>query len=167
MIKGKSWIAVVIALMLLTVHLASSAQTVHAAGEETQIAATLFVLKNESEVSNAKIHWAPVQGATAYELYRSENSAPYTLLQTLKGITTDDYDLNLGSTYKYQVKAYVGTSLLTSAVSPDYIPYSLPDNLTTFDNTTQSTLMLPNELKVGVPTTGLTLYKSHPVDSAK
>lgn len=62
MIKGKSWMAIVIALMLLTVHLTSSAQTVHAAaGEETKIAATLFVLKNESEVSNAKIHWAPVQ----------------------------------------------------------------------------------------------------------
>ena len=43
MIKGKSWMAIVIALMLLTVHLTSSAQTVHAAGEETHIAATLFV----------------------------------------------------------------------------------------------------------------------------
>ncbi|MEK4365904.1 discoidin domain-containing protein [Paenibacillus sp. FSL M8-0212] len=149
MIKGKSWMAIVIALMLLTVHLTSSAQTVHAAGEETHIAATLFVLKNESEVSNAKIHWAPVQGATAYELYRSENDEPYQLLQTLTGITTDDYDLNIGNTYKYQVKAYGGTSLLTSAVSPEYTPYSLPENLTTFDNTTQSTLMLPNELKVG------------------
>ncbi|MFX3649953.1 MAG: discoidin domain-containing protein [Paenibacillus sp.] len=149
MIKGKSWMAIVIALMLLTVHLTSSAQTVHAAGEETKIAATLFLLKNESEVSNAKIHWAPVQGATAYELYRSENNAPYTLLQTLTGITTDAYELNMGNTYKYQVKAYGGTSLLTSAVSPEYTPYSLPANLTTFDNTTQSTLMLPNELKVG------------------
>ncbi|WKL01947.1 hypothetical protein Q0F98_37185 [Paenibacillus amylolyticus] len=47
MIKGKSWMAIVIALMLLTVHLTSSVQTVHAAGEETKIAATLFVLKNE------------------------------------------------------------------------------------------------------------------------
>ncbi|WP_340029413.1 discoidin domain-containing protein [Paenibacillus sp. FSL H7-0940] len=150
MIKGKSWMAIVIALMLLTVHLTSSAQTVHAAtGEETKIAATLFVLKNETEVSNAKIHWAPVQGATAYELYRSENNAPYTLLQTLTGTMTDDYDLNIGSSYKYQVKSYGGTSLLTSAVSPEYTPYSLPENLTTFDNTTQSTLMLPNELKVG------------------
>ncbi|WP_145326121.1 discoidin domain-containing protein [Paenibacillus xylanexedens] len=150
MIKGKSWIAIAIVLMLLTLQLTSSAQTVHAAaGEETHIAATLFVLKNESEVSNAKIHWAPVTGATAYELYRSENNAPYTLLQTLTGITTDDYDLNIGSTYKYQVKAYGGTSFIASAVSPEYTPYSLPENLTTFDNTTQSTLMLPNELKVG------------------
>lgn len=150
MIKGKSWMAIAIALMLLTLQLTSSAQTVHAAaGEETHIAATLFVLKNESEVSNAKIHWAPVAGATAYELYRSENNAPYTLLQTLTGITTDDYDLNIGSTYKYQVKAYGGTSLIASAVSPEYTPYTLPENLTTFDNTTQSTLMLPNELKVG------------------
>ncbi|MGE6663670.1 family 43 glycosylhydrolase [Paenibacillus xylanexedens] len=149
MIKGKSWMAIVIALMLLTVHLTSSAQTVHAAGEETHIAATLFVLKTESEVSNAKIHWAPVQGATAYELYRSENDEPYQLLQTLTGTTSDDYDLNIGSSYKYQVKAYGGTSLLTSAVSPEYTPYSLPENLTTFDNTTQSTLMLSNELKVG------------------
>ncbi|MDR6717050.1 discoidin domain-containing protein [Paenibacillus sp. 2003] len=150
MIKGKSWMAIVIALMLLTVHLTFSAQTVHAAaGEETKIAATLFVLKNESEVSNAKIHWAPVQGATAYELYRSENNAPYTLLQTLTGTTTDDYELNIGNTYKYQVKAYAGTSLLTSAVSPECTPYSLPEDLTTFDNTTQSTLKLPNELKVG------------------
>ncbi|WKL01948.1 family 43 glycosylhydrolase [Paenibacillus amylolyticus] len=82
-------------------------------------------------------------------MYRSENNAPYTLLQTLNGTTTDDYDLNIGNTYKYQVKAYGGTSLLTSAVSPEYTPYSLPENLTTFDNTTQSTLMLPNELKVG------------------
>lgn len=37
MIKGKSWMAIVIALMLLTVHLTSSAQTVHSAGEETHI----------------------------------------------------------------------------------------------------------------------------------
>ncbi|MBT2770963.1 discoidin domain-containing protein [Halomonas sp. ISL-60] len=150
MIKGKSWIAIVIAFMLLTFHLSSSAQTVHAAAsEETNIAATLFMLKNETEVSNAKIHWAPVQGTTAYELYRSENNEPYTLLQTLTGTTMDDYDLNIGSTYKYQVKAYGGTSLLTSAVSPEYTPYTLPENLTTFDNTTKSTLNLPNELKVG------------------
>lgn len=149
MIKGKQGMAIVIALLLLAFHFSSSAQTVHAAGEETNIAATLFVLKNESEVSNAKIHWAPVDGATGYELFRSENNEPFALLQTLGGTTTDDYDLNMGSTYRYQVKAYAGNSLLTSAVSPEYTPYVLPDNLTTFDNTTKSTLNLPNELKVG------------------
>lgn len=149
MIKGKQGMAIVIALLLLAFHFSSSAQTVHAAGEETNIAATLFVLKNESEVSNAKIHWAPVDGATGYELFRSENNEPFALLQTLSGTTTDDYDLNMGSTYRYQVKAYAGNSLLTSAVSPEYTPYVLPDNLKTFDNTIKSTLNLPNELKVG------------------
>lgn len=149
MIKGKSRMAIFVALLLLTLHLTSSASTIYAASEETRIAATLFVLKNESEVANAKIHWAPVTGATSYELYRSENNGPYTLLQTLTGITRDDYDLSMGSTYKYQVKAYAGNTLITSAVSPAYAPYALPENLAVFDNTTPSTLQLPNELKVG------------------
>ncbi|WP_336781927.1 discoidin domain-containing protein [Paenibacillus illinoisensis] len=150
MVKGKQGMVVVAALILLTCHLLFSAQNVHAAdSEETQIAAALFMLKNGSEVSNAKIHWAPVGGADEYELYRSENNGPFTLLQNLTGTTADDYDLAIGSTYRYQVKAYEGTSLLTSAVSPEYAPYTLPGNLTTFDNTVQSTLNLPNELKVG------------------
>lgn len=139
MIKGKSWMAIVIGLMLLTLQLTSSAQTVHAAaGEETHIAATLFVLKNESEVSNAKIHWAPVTGATAYELYRSENNAPYTLLQTLTGITTDDYDLNIGSTYKYQVKAY-GELPSLPPLSHQNIP------LTLFQKTSQLLIIQRNQ----------------------
>ncbi|MBM6387502.1 MAG: discoidin domain-containing protein [Paenibacillus sp.] len=150
MVKGKRGMAIVIALIVLTCHLLFSAQTVHAEDSEgTQIAATLFVLKNASEVSNAKIHWAPVNGANEYELYRSENNEPFILLQTLTGTTMDDYDLTIGSTYRYQVKAYGGSSLITSAVSPEYAPHTLPDNLTTFDNTNQSTLNLPNELKVG------------------
>ncbi|MFE6076338.1 discoidin domain-containing protein [Paenibacillus sp. NPDC057886] len=149
MIKGKQGIAIVIVFFLLTFYITSSAQTVHAASEETNIAATLFMLKNESEVSNAKIHWASVDGATEYELLRSENNEPYVSLQTLTGTTTDDYDLNIGNTYRYQVKAYGGNSFLTSAVSPEYAPYILPTNLTSFDNTTKSTLNLPNELKVG------------------
>ncbi|MDQ0171145.1 hypothetical protein J2T19_002597 [Paenibacillus tundrae] len=148
MIK-KSRIAIIVAFLLLAYHFSAAVPTTQAAGEETNIAATLFVLKNDSEVNNAKIHWAPVDGATGYELLRSENNGAYELLQTLTGTTTDDYDLQLGSTYTYQVKAYGGSSVLTSAVSPEYTPYVLPENLTTFDNTTKSTLNLPNELKVG------------------
>ncbi|PYE45450.1 discoidin domain-containing protein [Paenibacillus barcinonensis] len=149
MIKGKQRLAILLAFVLFTFHLAFSAQHVQATSNETKIAATLFVLKNESNVSNAKIHWAPVAGALTYELYRSVNDGPYLLLQTLAGTTTDDYGLNIGSTYRYEIKAYNGTALLAAVKSSEYVPYTLPNNLSTFDNTVQSTLKLPNQLKVG------------------
>ena len=85
----------------------------------------------------------------AYELYRSENNEPYHLLQTLTGTTTDSYGLNIDSTYKYQIEGIWQNSLVNLCCLTRIYPFSLPENLTTFDNTTQSTLMLPNELKVG------------------
>lgn len=142
-------VAAIIAMLLLPYHIPGSQPTVHAAGESTGIAATLFLLKNETTVSNAKIHWAPVTGATNYELYRSVNNGNYALLQTLAGTTTDDYGLTVGNTYRYQVKAYNGSALLTSSTSEEYVPYTLPKNLTTYDNTTRSDLKVPNDLKVG------------------
>ncbi|GLX68443.1 AbfB domain-containing protein [Paenibacillus glycanilyticus] len=113
------------------------------------VAATLFIIKNETTVSNAKINWPTVSGATSYEVTRSVNNGSFLSLQTLTGTTLDDYGLTVGSSYKYQVKAYSGSTLITSAISPPYTPYALPSGLTTFDNLQSSTLKTPNELKVG------------------
>ncbi|WP_337100516.1 AbfB domain-containing protein [Paenibacillus sp. YIM B09110] len=113
------------------------------------VAATLFLLKNETAVSNAKVQWTPVTGATRYDVTRSVNNGAYAALQSVTGTSLDDYGLTVGSSYKYQVKAYAGTTQLASAESIAYVPYTLPAGLTTFDNTQASTLKTPNELKVG------------------
>lgn len=140
--------AILLIAIMLATFISITDRTVHAA-DNPGIAATLFLLKNETAVSNAKVQWSPVSGATRYELFRSINNGSFTLLQNVTGTTTDDYGLTVSTSYKYQVKAYAVNTLIASATSPEYIPYTLPANLTTFDNTQSSALKMPNELKVG------------------
>jgi hypothetical protein len=113
------------------------------------VAATPFLLKGQSNVSNVKLQWSEVPGATRYDVSRSVNGGSYSLLNSVNGVSIDDYDLNVGTTYKYEVKAYCGSSFLTTAYSSDFKPYVLPSGLNTYDNTIDDTLVKPNELKIG------------------
>lgn len=116
---------------------------------EMGAAATPFVLKNGSSVNNVKLQWSSVGGAAQYTVSRSVNGGSYTALQSLTGLSIDDYGLAAGSTYTYRVQAYSGSTLLASAVSNAVSPYALPAGLNTFDNTVPSSLVQPNPLKIG------------------
>lgn len=148
LLKRNTFLGLAVALILLASTVMISPPHAKAA-ENMGVAATLFLLKNETTVSNAKVQWSPITGAAKYDILRSVNGGSYNLIQSVTGTTLDDYGLSVGSRYKYQVRAYNGTTLLVSATSREYIPYSLPGNLTTFDNTQTSELKTPNELKVG------------------
>lgn|GEM_PF-488412 len=110
------------------------------------LGATLFLLKGENMVSNVKLHWNSVPGATRYELFRSVDNSTYELLDSLTGVSYDDYELKLGSKYKYYVKAFNGKRLIASAESEECVPYELPSDLETFSNITPSSLKRPNPL---------------------
>lgn len=113
------------------------------------VGATPFLIKGQSSVNNSKVQWSPIPGATRYDVSRSVNGGSYTLLQSVTGNSCDDYALTIGNTYTYQVKAYNGNTLITTAYSAASSPYALPGGLNTYDNTVDDTLVRPNELKVG------------------
>ncbi len=113
------------------------------------VVATPFLIKGQSSVNNSKVQWSPIPGATRYDVSRSVNGGSYTLLQSVTGNSCDDYALTIGNTYTYQVKAYNGNTLITTAYSAASSPYALPGGLNTYDNTVDDTLVRPNELKVG------------------
>jgi hypothetical protein len=126
-----------------------SAIAIYADNSVFAAVATPFLLKGQSNVTNTKLQWSPVPGATRYDVSRSVNGGSYSLLQSVNGTSRDDYDLTLGTTYKYEVKAYCGSTYLTAAYSADCKPYTLQSGLNTYDNMKDDTLVQPNELKVG------------------
>lgn len=49
--------------------------------------------------------WEQVPGATGYRLYRGENGGPFSLVKTVTGTKTTNYNLNPDTTYTYRVAA--------------------------------------------------------------
>ncbi len=113
------------------------------------ISATPFLLSGEDTVSSVKLQWPAVTAATKYVVSRSKDKGDYTILQTLRGTSLDDYNLAMGSSYQYKVEAYKGDILLDTAISSGCQAYTVPQNLKTYDNTAASTLEVLTRLKVG------------------
>lgn len=55
--------------------------------------------------SSTAISWAEVENATAYRLYRKDESGNSTLIKTVTGTSTINYGLTEGQCYSYAVKA--------------------------------------------------------------
>ncbi len=111
-------------------------------------AATLFAIKGESAATSAKLQWNDVNGATEYDIYRSENGGEYKFLTALSGNSVDDYDLEIGSRYKYAVYALGDGSLIDFAETEAVEPYALPSGLKSSGNLEPSSLDRPNSLCV-------------------
>lgn len=63
---------------------------------------------SQSAAGTALIKWSSVGSADGYELYRSRTAnATYSLMKSVTGIETSNYNLVSGVTYYYKVRAYV------------------------------------------------------------
>ncbi len=112
-------------------------------------AATLFVLKGEDKVSNAKVQWGTFTNAARFDVYRSVDGGDYTLMASLTGKSIDDYDLEIGKSYSYDVYALdENGSLIDHAVTKPVVPYDLPADLKSSSNLEESGLDRPNSLYV-------------------
>lgn len=109
-------------------------------------AATLFVLNGEDKVSNAKVQWNSVTGATSYDVYRSVDGGYYNFLTAFTGTSLDDYDLEVGRSYSYAVYALEEGSLIDYAETKPVEPYDLPADLNHSSNLQESSMSTPNTL---------------------
>ena len=111
-------------------------------------AATLFLIKGDSSVSNAKLQWNAVTGADTYDIYRSVDGGDYEFFTSLTGTTIDDYDLELGKSYSYAVYALNEGRLIDYVKTEAVTPYALPSDLKSSSNLEESGLARPNSLCV-------------------
>lgn len=111
-------------------------------------AATLFLLKGEDKVTNAKLQWNSVPGADTYDVYRSVDNGDFEFLTSLSGTTVDDYDLEVGKSYTYRVYALEDAKLIDFAETEPVVPYDLPSDLKSSSNLSPSSLDRPNSLYV-------------------
>lgn len=112
-------------------------------------AATLFLLKGEDKVTNAKVQWGTFTNAAKFDVYRSVDGGNYTLMASLTGKSVDDYDLEVGRSYTYDVYALdENGSLIDHAVTKPVVPYDLPADLKSSSNLEESGLSRPNSLYV-------------------
>ncbi len=112
-------------------------------------AATLFLLKGEDKVANAKVQWGTFTGAARFDVYRSVDGGALELMASLTGTSIDDYDLEIGRSYVYDVYALDREgSLIDHAVTKPVEPYELPADLKTSSNLEESGFDRPNSLYV-------------------
>ncbi len=112
-------------------------------------AATLFLLKGDDKVANAKVQWGTFAKAVKFDVYRSVDGGDYTLMASLTGKSVDDYDLEVGRSYTYDVYALDENGrLIDHAVTKPVVPYDLPADLKSSSNLEESGLDRPNSLYV-------------------
>ncbi len=109
--------------------------------------ATLFLIKGEDEVTNAKLQWNEVGGATSYDVFKSINGGEYEFWTNTSAITIDDYDLNVGDKVSYRIYALEENGLIDYAETEEVECYELPEDLKVTSNITPSNMELPNGLK--------------------
>ncbi len=108
--------------------------------------AQLFLIRGEDNVTNAKVQWNVVYGATHYDIYRSVDNGKFEFLTSSKGQMVDDYDLELDKEYRYAVYAIENDTLVDFAVTDPVIPYELPADLSQSTNLSASDVKRPNTM---------------------
>ncbi|MCD8048162.1 MAG: RICIN domain-containing protein [Clostridia bacterium] len=91
------------------------------------VAVQAFMSRDDDKVNNIKVQWNEISGADRYDVFRSVDGGEYTYLASLTGVMYDDYGLNVGSSYRYKVRAISGGSLLDERESEECVPYDKPD----------------------------------------
>jgi hypothetical protein len=86
------------------------------------VAATPFMLKDGTAVTNVKLTWPKRAGATRYEVYRDGS-----FLGNFSGDTADDYDLAPDRTYQYYVKAFFGKTLTATSAAVTAATFTPPE----------------------------------------
>ncbi|MBR5536188.1 MAG: RICIN domain-containing protein [Clostridia bacterium] len=112
-------------------------------GKRMAATVTPFLLKGEDAVTNVKLQWNEIGGATEYDVYRSVDGGEYKFHTSLEGITVDDYDLELGKSYQYRVYALSSAGLIESAETKPFTPYELPCDMLVSGNLEPSGMSTP------------------------
>ncbi len=107
------------------------------------ITATPFVLKGDEKVTNVKLQWNEVIGATKYDIYKSVDDGEYVLFDALTGFTVDDYDLEMGKSYTYRVYASDNNGLIGYAETEQFTPYEMPLDMKSTTNLEPSGMSTP------------------------
>jgi len=92
--------------------------------EQPEVTVANFVVAYEPTVKNTKdrnvlrVSWKKVSGAAKYEVYRATSkNGTYSRKATTTKLVYDDYDVSVGKTYYYKVKAIHSNSDASSAAS--------------------------------------------------
>lgn len=112
-------------------------------GARMAATATPFVLKGKDSVTNVKLQWNEVKGASEYDIFRSVDGGDYVFHTSLAGITVDDYDLEVGKTYQYRVYALNSGDLVESAETEAFTPYEMPADMKSSTNLEPSGFSTP------------------------
>ena len=84
----------------------------------------------QSAAGTALISWSTISAADGYELWRSRTeNGTYSLMKSVDGTATSNYNLTSGVTYYYKVRAYKNTSDGTK----EHGAYSKPASITISD----------------------------------
>jgi fibronectin type 3 domain-containing protein/ribosomal protein S6 len=115
-----------------------------------------------------KLTWNAITGATGYSIYRS--TSPDSGFTYLKGVTGTSYTntgLTTGTTYYYQIKAYVmvGTNKVMSPVSATVSSKPIPAMPTGLKATIASTTSIKVSWNTVAGATGYSIYRSTSPDS--
>ncbi|PIA97298.1 hypothetical protein CB0940_06327 [Cercospora beticola] len=114
---------------------------------EFGIAGQLFALQGGSDVNNAKLAWAAVNGASTYRVEQQQGTGGYQTVATVPGTTHDVYDLNAGSTHSFRITALSGNSQVDQSSVATLAPYTAQDTYSTHDNTQPSPTRLKSKLE--------------------
>ncbi|MBR5535735.1 MAG: RICIN domain-containing protein [Clostridia bacterium] len=109
------------------------------------ITRTPFILKGDEAVTNVKLQWNEVISAKSYDIYRSVDGNEYELIDSLKGFTTDDYDLEIGKSYTYRVYALDDNGMIGYAETVAFTPYELPLDMKSTTNLEPSGMSTPSK----------------------
>ena len=115
-----------------------------------------------------KLTWDTVDGATGYSIYRS--TSPTSGFTYLKGATKNSYTdtgLTTGTTYYYQIKAYVmvGTKKVMSTVSATVSAKPIPATPTGLKVAVASNTSIKTSWNAVTGATGYSIYRSTSPDS--
>jgi hypothetical protein len=91
------------------------------------IAPTNVKAKADSTSYDIKVSWSKAKGAKKYNVYHALVSGSkvgkYSLIDTVTGTSTYDYDITTGKTYKYKVEAVNGSSKSAKSSASSKVSY--------------------------------------------
>lgn len=126
-----------------------SAESV-AVSDDIGLVGNLFCIADGKNADHAELQWATTLSADKYTLYRSTDpESNFISIYEGNGSSFMDNDMNIGTTYYYQLKVTSKGKELCSSVK-SLTPCVLPSGLNTYDNQKGSSLKYDtNGYKVG------------------
>ena len=118
--------------------------------DDIGLVGNLFCIADGKNADHAELQWATTISADKYTLYRSTDpESNFVDIYEGNGNSFEDDDMDIGTTYYYQLKVTSKGRELYSSVK-ELTPHTLPSGLNTYDNQKGSNLVYDtNGYKVG------------------